>query len=280
MTGPPTRALALLQAAHPLPALAVTGAAGALAAGAGQPASGVLKAVLMVLAGQASIGWSNDAWDWRRDAAAGRRDKPVARGAVGPRPVWLAAVGAAGLCVPLSLWYGVAAGLVHLVAVASAWAYNRWVKATAWSFAPYALSFGLLPVFVVLGLPGTPLPPWWAVAAGALLGVGAHLANALPDLADDLATGVRGAPHRLGPGATRWLATALLVAASVLLALAPDTTPGRLGSVGVLGALVVVGVLAVVGLAGRDRSRLPFHAAMAIGLVDVALLVARGGLLR
>ncbi|MFZ5851843.1 MAG: UbiA family prenyltransferase, partial [Actinomycetota bacterium] len=200
MTGPPTRALALLQAAHPLPALAVTGAAGALAAGAGQPASGVLRAVLMVLAGQASIGWSNDAWDWRRDAAAGRQDKPVARGAVGPRPVWLAAVGAAGLCVPLSLWYGVAAGLVHLVAVASAWAYNLRLKATAWSFAPYALSFGLLPVFVVLGLPGTPLPPWWAVAAGALLGVGAHLANALPDLADDLAPGVRGAPHRLGPG--------------------------------------------------------------------------------
>ena len=50
--------------------------------------------------------------------------------------------------------------------------------------------------------------------AGALLGVGAHLVNALPDLADDEATGVRGLPHRLGPRWTPPVATAVLVLAS------------------------------------------------------------------
>ena len=38
------------------------------------------------------------------------------------------------------------------------------------------------------------MAPGWAVAAGACLGVAAHLANVLPDLADDASTGVRGLP--------------------------------------------------------------------------------------
>ena len=48
-------------------------------------------------------------------------------------------------------------------------------------------------------------PPAWMMATGAVLGVGAHLLNALPDLADDDATGVRGLPQRLGAGRVRVL---------------------------------------------------------------------------
>ena len=69
---------------------------------------------------------------------------------------------------------------------------------------PYVVCFGLLPVFVVLGCPGTPAPPWWLPVAGGLLGAGAHFANVLPDLDDDAATGVRGLPHRLGARAPGW----------------------------------------------------------------------------
>jgi 4-hydroxybenzoate polyprenyltransferase len=114
--------------------------------------------------------------------------------------------------------------------------------------------------------------PWWLVAAGALLGGGAHLANALPDLEDDLATGVRGLPQRLGPRACAAGAAVLLLAASLCLA-------AGLGGV-VLGAAVVAvaGVALGVGLrAGRSAL---FRAVVAVALLDVVLLVLGGSALR
>jgi 4-hydroxybenzoate polyprenyltransferase len=226
-----------------------------------------------VLAGQFSIGWSNDALDWRRDVAAARPDKPIARGAVGPLVAWRAATVAAVVCVPISLAYGLGAGAAHLVAVGSGWAYNFGLKRTAWSWLPYAVSFSLVPAFVVLGLPGAPLPPAWAFVAGGLIGVGAHLANVLPDIEDDLATGVRGLPHRLGRRSTRWLATLALLTATVALVAGPP------GSVDALGwaALAVAGGLAVLGAAvGVARPRVPFLVTIAVCGVDVVLLIARG----
>lgn len=270
------RVAALLAAAHPGPALAVTAGAAGLAGAAGQNAVGVLLCAAMVLAGQLSIGWSNDALDWQRDAAAGRPDKPVARGAVAARQVWVAAWTAAAACVPLSLAYGRAAGVAHVLAVGSGWAYNLRLKRTALSWLPYAVSFGLLPVFVVLGLPGSPFPPAWAIAAGALLGVGAHLANVLPDIDDDIATGIRGLPHRLGPRWTRWLATASLVGATVLLVAGPPGPVDALGwaALGLVAALVLAG--AAVAAA---RPRAPFLITIVVAGVDVLLLLARGATL-
>jgi 4-hydroxybenzoate polyprenyltransferase len=154
---------------------------------------------------------------------------------------------------------------VQLVCVAAGWAYNLGLKATVWSWVPYAVAFGALPVFVTLTGTGD-VPPLWVPVAGALLGVGAHLVNALPDLDDDLATGVRGLPHRLG---ARWaapVATAILVAASLLICVAATLTRHWSTWIG----LLVVAALAVVAVAGRGRT--PFRAAMGIALVDVALL--------
>ena len=172
--------------------------------------------------------------------------------------------------VPLSLLRGVVAGLVHLARVASGWAYNLGLKSTVWSWAPYAVAFGALPVFVSLVDNPDQLPPWWLVTAGALLGVGAHLVNVLPDLADDAATGVRGLPHRLGARRSSALAAAVLVARH-----GGDRGRrlGRAGAVAVV-ALVVVGGLAVVALVTEGRT--PFRAAIAMALVDVAMLVWAG----
>src|SRR5437762_3254495 len=86
----------LAQACHPLPALAVTAFAVAWAAAWGLPAGRVLLVGLAILAGQLVTGWSNDAVDATRDAAAARADKPIARGRVGRRAVAVAA-GFAGL---------------------------------------------------------------------------------------------------------------------------------------------------------------------------------------
>ncbi|MFE4916317.1 UbiA family prenyltransferase [Streptomyces sp. NPDC056652] len=264
---------ALLGACHPGPTVAVTLLVAGLAVAAGQDASGCLLVTAAVLTGQLSVGWSNDAVDAARDTAAGRRAKPVAAGSVGARTVRAAAVAALVLCVPLSLAYGVLAGVVHLVGVAAAWLYNVRLKSTVLSWLPYAIGFASLPAFVTLGLPGRPRPDWWIVTAAALVGVGAHLGDVLPDIEADLALGVRGWPQRLGPAAVRLLLPAPLVAATVLLAL---------GGAGAVGAVAVaVALIAAVGgsLLGRRRPKVPFLAAIVVAVVDVALLLSRGAAL-
>jgi 4-hydroxybenzoate polyprenyltransferase len=262
--------LALLRACHPEPTIAVTAMITALAVTAGRDAWGVLLVAAAVLTGQLSIGWLNDALDAGRDAAVGRADKPVATGSVSVRTVGAASAVAAAACVPLSFASGVLAGAVHLVAVAAGWAYDLGLKATRWSVVPYLVCFGLLPVFVVLGLPGAPRPPWWLPAAGALLGAGAHFANVLPDLDDDAATGVRGLPHRLGAAGSRIAAGLLLFAATVVLAVAAPLPAVLAWAVPVIAALVLA---AGFRTGRRPGSRAPFRAVLVVAALAVLLLL-------
>ncbi|MEU2452335.1 UbiA family prenyltransferase [Streptomyces sp. NPDC012765] len=259
----------LLAACHPLPAAAVTLFTAALSAAAGHGPAGAAVTVGAVAAGQLSVGWCNDRADLRRDLAAGRRDKPLAAGRVSAAAVTWAAGLALLLCVPLSLACGLLAGAVHLVGVAAAWAYNLRLKRTAVSWLPYALAFGLLPAFVTLGLPGSPWPPPWLTAAAALLGAGAHFANVLPDIEDDLATGVVGLPHRLGARASAALAGLLVLGSAATLVVGP---PGRVTA---YGWMLLAGTAAGLVLAARrPAGRLPFLTTMAVAGADVILLVA------
>lgn len=268
---PRSRSAALLTASHPGPAAAVTTVAALLAVDADRPARTVVLVAAAVLAGQLTVGWVNDLVDAGRDRRVGRTDKPLASGALTARPVVVALALAAVACVVLSLAAGWRSGAVHLVlGVGSAQAYNLVLKSTWFSWLPYAVAFGTLPAVASLAGPDPGWPPWWTTAAGAALGIGAHVLNALPDLADDARTGVRGLPHRLGERTARPLAAALLVAASLLAALGPTGHPAAW----VWGALVLVVALAV--LAATARGRTPFRAAVAIALLDVVLLVAAG----
>ena len=267
---------ALVRACHPEPTAAVTAVSAALAAAVGRGVAGTVAVAAAVLAGQLSIGWMNDYLDRDRDVRH-RADKPVAAGTLAPTTVRTAAAVAAVAVLPLSLLSGWFAGSLHLIAVASAWSYNLWLKATVLSVLPYAISFGLLPAFITAGLPGHPVYGW-LVAAGALLGAGAHFANVLPDIDDDLRTGVRGLPHRLGATGSRIAAGTLLAAASLVLAVGPPGPPGALG----VGA-VAVAIAAAVGagvLGRRPGSRAAFLGVLVVAAVDVALLLASGRGLR
>jgi len=266
-------ALGLLRSCHPEPSVAVTGFAVALSFAVGRSPAGVVLAGCAVGAGQLSVGWHNDWLDAERDEVSARPDKPVAQGTVPRRLVRRAAGVAVAAVIPLSLACGWRAGLAHLAAVALAWGYNwRW-KATVWSWVPYAGAFALLAAFVTLGLPVPRWPPWWALVAAALLGVGAHLANAAPDLAEDLAGGIRGLPHALGYRRSVVAATGLLLVASLLIAFGA----GHPGVTSAVGLAVVVAAVAAGLVWGRcEGSRLLFRLSMVIAAADVAMLVARG----
>ena len=257
-------ARALVAAAHAGPTVAVTVLVGLLATAQGLDLARGTLVVGAVLCGQLTIGWSNDLVDRGRDVTAGRHAKPLATGEVGVTAVRAACAAAVVACLALSLACGPVAGLVHLGCVGAGWAYNLGLKATVWSWLPYAACFGGLPVFVALADGGT--PPWWWPAGAALLGVGAHLLNVLPDLADDAATGVRGLPHRLGSHWITPVAAAVLVAASavVLIGAAPPVPAA---------AAAAVLVLVLAGVVVGARGRAPFAAAVAIALVDAVLLV-------
>jgi 4-hydroxybenzoate polyprenyltransferase len=238
------------------------------------PGDRVALVCAAVLAGQASIGWSNDWLDADRDRAVARADKPVVQGAVRPAVLRSAALAAAALAVVLSLLLGIVPGLLLLVLVASGWAYNAGLKRTAASVVPYVTGFGALPAGVVAAAPGTPLAPWWLVTAGGALGAAAHLANVAPDLEDDLATGVRGLPHRLGARASALLAALLLGAASLVLVLGPE---GRPTVAGWSALVVALPALAVAGLAGTARRRRrAFPAVMLLTVLDVGLRLLGG----
>jgi 4-hydroxybenzoate polyprenyltransferase len=270
-------AVALARATHLEPALAVSTVAVLLAVTAGVAPGRTVLVGAAVLAGQASIGWCNDWLDADRDRAVGRGDKPVVQGLVTPRALRAAACAAATVAVVLSLLVGLLPGALLLVLVASGWAYDAGLKRTVLSPLPYLTGFGALPAGVVAAAPGTPGAPWWLVAAGAALGGAAHVANVAPDIADDLATGVRGLPHRAGAVPSAIAGALLLGGASLLLVLGPPGAPSALGWAACLLAAPAV-VLAA--LAGHPRARrLAFPAVLLLTVLDVVLLLAGGAAL-
>jgi 4-hydroxybenzoate polyprenyltransferase len=232
-----------------------------------------------ILAGQLSVGWSNDAIDAERDTAAGRTDKPLATGQLSRRFTWAAAIIAAITALTLPLAISPATALISAVTLVAAWSYNAGLKATLASGLPYIIAFGLLPAIATSTLPAHPLPHWWITAIAATLGLGAHFANVLPDLAADRATGINGLPQRIaarfatqkqGERAVRASAVTLLLAATIALAI--TASPGRRW-------IAVAGVTAAAVLAvfsARGRGQVPFFTAMGIAGVDVLMFAAGG----
>ena len=270
------RALALLRSSHPEPGGAVTLAMTLLAVAAGHRGWAIAGVAAAVGATQLSVGWVNDWLDADRDRAAGRSDKPVARGAVSRRTVGIAGLISALLIPLLGLPFGAAATVCITLVGVFALLYDWPLKSTALSVVPYLVAFGLLPAFVVVALPGHPAPPIWLVAAGALLGGGAHFANVLPDLADDAATGVRGLPHRLGATGSQIAAAVLLLGATLALVLGPPGPPSWSGLAAGAAAVVVLPLGWYAARKANGRAVAMFRAVIVVALIDVVLLIFSG----
>lgn len=263
----------LVRASHFQPTFAVTAITTALAIQVGR-GLGAWWVLLAVLTGQLSVGWSNDYFDRHRDSQSRRIDKPIVAGQVSASLVGTCAVVALILCVPLSLLSGWQAGSLHLVAVSLAWAYNFKLKSTIASAVPYVIAFGLLPVFVTLGLTHHPWPRPWAIAAASLLGLGAHFVNVLPDLESDRHTGVNGLPQRVGYVASLIIGALLIATSTVVIAIfAIDSENSfRIGFL----VLSLAGALSIFisGLSGRTR--LAWTLTQCLAGVAVAALIANG----
>ncbi|HEY5319889.1 MAG TPA: UbiA family prenyltransferase [Galbitalea sp.] len=263
------KATALALSTHPGPALAVTVIAIVLGIGVGLDPVRLLLLGLAVLANQVSVGLSNDWIDADRDRAVGRMDKPVAQGRISVGVVRNTAWAAAAASILLSLPLGLAATGAQALFIASAWSYNAGLKKTPLSVLPYIVSFGILPTLVTLSSSAPAVAAPWTFGVGALLGVGAHFANVLPDLDDDRATGVRGLPHRLGRRATSILGYLVLLLASLLEFVGTGGFEFALGVVGLTFNLLI----AVVGIWITERpTRWHFRLIIVAAIVDVIVL--------
>ena len=268
------RIRAYAAAAHAGPTLAVTVIMTVFAWSAGWRGLPLALLAATVLVGQLSIGWSNDAADAVSDLRADRTDKPTVSAGISARSLWVAASVALVLACVLS-WSvaGPVGGSFHVLFVAMGWLYNVAVSRTVWSWVPYAVGFGALPMFVYLGLGDGPAPAW-TVAVFALLAVSAHLANALRDVEVDRDAHLGGLVVRLG---ARWATIAcwVLLGVGTLVLVVVSVARGRGPLLATV--LVVAYVGAVVwGSAARRRSAM-FDALLVVAVVDVVALTVTAG---
>jgi 4-hydroxybenzoate polyprenyltransferase len=218
-SGPGRRLRAIVAATHFPQALAMV----LLMTIATAVVGGTLLSVGLVLlasaAGQATVGWTNDVHDADADRAAGRDTKPTVRGHIRPEDLRVPILVSATLTIPLSFlaagWVG---GSAHIAAVASALVYNFFLARTMWSWVPYAASFALMPVFIAQASSPSFWPTVPITILSVLVGVTAHLFNAIPDIEIDRDTGWGGLAVSLGKRRSVVLVAVLAGAAAVWLA--------------------------------------------------------------
>ncbi len=178
----------LLRLVHPFPSALDAAVTLALALLAGATGGRAVLLGAAMLAIQFSIGAFNDLLDASADARAGR-SKPLLDGRVTPRLALAvaAAVGATGLA--LAALAGAAAALIALAGYAIGLAYDLRLKASPWSWLPYATGIPLLPVFAWVGATGSlPLPILGLAGLGVLAGTSLAIANSLADAERDAAS--------------------------------------------------------------------------------------------
>ena len=269
----PATHLALLHAAPGFTVIGV-GLAFGVVAGRHHLVPGRLALLAGLLAtNQYAAGALNDAVDVQADIAAGRAaDKPIPSGRISRRAVALLALASGIASLGFALALGPATLALAAVGLACAWSYDLWLKGTALSVLPFAVALPLVPLFGYGAAGRFPAVLWWAWPIGALAAVAVHLADALPDVETDRASGVRGLATRLGVARATALAAAAYAAAGTI-ALASGLAAGERRAV-----LIGTALAAALGLAallagaggGPPRRRVAYRLLLA-GMVALAL---------
>jgi 4-hydroxybenzoate polyprenyltransferase len=181
----------------------------------GQRSFVLIFVFIAVASGQASIGWVNDRQDAKIDSVLNRVEKPLVGDSLQPsdlaRPIQIATVLTVVFSFLAAGWIG---GLAHILAVASAQIYNIYLARTIWSWLPYAISFGLLTLFVTQSSSLQLWPSRQLVLIAICVGVIAHVFNALPDMQRDKQSNLGGLVVALGK--PKSLAVAALLAAGIV----------------------------------------------------------------
>ena len=151
-----------------------------------------------VFTGQLVVGWSNDLYDYKDDLIHNRQNKPLVSGVISQSYLkrWLTFMVPFSFVANLLGPLGFKGGLVYMFGISMGVAYNFYFKFNVFSWLPDALAFAALPSCIAISKDVT--PPVWMWLGGALLGSAAHFINVIKDMDQDRASGIGGAPQRIG----------------------------------------------------------------------------------
>jgi len=224
---------------------------------------------------QYAAGALNDVVDAPADAAAGRA-KPIPTGSISAATARRLAVAAGVVSLALGLALNLATFALAVAALACAWTYDLWLKGTPASVLPFAVALPLVPLGAYGAAGRFPPVLWWAWPIGFLGAFAVHLADALPDVETDRATGVRGLPARLGVRRSALLAAAAYVAA-VALAVASGLAAGsRVPVLAGGGAALALGAAAALAGRGQPDHRRRAYLLLLAGILALAVGWAAG----
>jgi 4-hydroxybenzoate polyprenyltransferase len=164
-----------------------------------------------MLGSQLAIGWSNDYIDRESDARY-QAWKPVPSGLVDAQFLRFATVVALLVSVACGAALGVAPLLLLVAGTGCGLGYNLGLKDSRLSGVPFVVALAILAPFVWVSLDVYRDEFLWLYALASPLALAAHIANTLPDLATDAASGRRGLAAALGRGRSLALLAACMVA--------------------------------------------------------------------
>ena len=218
-----------------------------------------------VFLGQLLVGFTNDLNDYQDDLKHQRINKPLVSGVITTSQLQRAIKIVAPIAVVVNIAgpLGIKGGLIYLFGVGMGISYNLYFKSTLLSPLPYAIAFSALVSCIVVATDRR--PPLWLITAAALLGVAAHFANVLKDLDQDLNSGIKGLPQRLGKKYSRIIVSLLLISTTLLLNYIHPNTP-----------LLVIGLIAAV-ITSVAPNKLMFSALMITAVIDVVLMLSAAG---
>lgn len=266
---------------HPGPSLATVLAfmICAFIAARGQPNLATLGlATLGLVCQQFAISALNDYCDRASDALLPHKRKPIVLGLVSPGFALGAAIvltiGMFACFVPL----GWGPTLLASWFLALGFAYDLGIKSTPLSGVMHGLAFPTIPLLAWVLFATLRPALFWAFPLGMAVGIGIHLADALPDAEADDRAGVHGLVQALGNRALPGCWVAIGSAIAILAGLAIAQTQHHTASAVLLGTVLVAGILlsgAIRTVHGGRHPAIPrlkqhFHLLVAAALVLVA----------
>lgn len=265
------RAYLVLPHAAPVVVVMATTLGCALLVPDGPPASDTLALVLAAMfGGQLAIGAVNEIVDAADDAIA-KPAKPIPSGLVPVRHAYVIAAAGLVLMAATSAALGPAGFLLSALGTGSGLAYDLWFKRGGFSWLPYLVALPLLPIWVWTALNAFDSRLLWLYPLGGLAVVGVHLAQTVPDIAGDRATGVPTLTARLGEGRAMLACWAAIVSGPILAAAAAAAVVDRPGIVWSASG-GVAGLVALHALLYRVRPRLAVVASFPVVASSVAVL--------
>ena len=256
--------LALLKACHLGPTLTVTITSFLLATNLWWEGPAYIIAFGVFL-GQLLVGFTNDLNDYQDDLKHNRSNKPLVSGQITTAQLQRAIKIVAPIAVVVNIVgpLGIKGGLIYLFGVGMGISYNLYFKSTLLSPLPYAIAFAALVACIVVATDRN--PPLWLMSTASLLGVAAHFANVLKDLDQDLSSGIKGLPQRVGKKYSRLIVSILLISTTLLLNYIHPNT-----------ALLVIGLIAAV-ITSFAPNKIMFSSLMVTALIDVVLMLNAAG---